>query len=168
MRDRIVGPAGLDNPIGFPTDTGLTIASLITGGVIERYPQLRMAFSHGGGTFPFFLPRLQHAWSGAWNDEPPNPARQAPSALREILPKPPSEYARTLYYDTLLFDGRAIRYLCEMMGSSQLIVGTDYPFVPRELPVGKTLRSLGFGDDDVEAITWRNCLRFLGVEAPSS
>lgn len=165
MRDRIVGPPSLDNPIGFPTDTGLTIGSVITGRVLECYPHLRMAFSHGGGTFPFFLPRLQHAWSGTWNDEPPNPARERPSPLRELLPKSPSEYARMLYYDTLLFDGRAIRYLCQMVGSSQLIVGTDYPFVPRELPVGKTLRSLGLSDDEVEAITWRNCLCFLGVEA---
>jgi aminocarboxymuconate-semialdehyde decarboxylase len=165
MRDRIVGPASLDNPIGFPTDTGLTIASLITGGVIERFPALRLAFSHGGGTFPFFLPRLNHAWSGTWNEEPPGPARERPNPLREMLPRSPAEYARMLYYDTLLFDGRAIRYLREVMGSSQLIVGTDYPFVPRELPVDKTLRALGFTDEEFEAISWRNCLRFLGVEA---
>jgi len=79
-----------------------------------------------------------------------------------MLPKSPSDYARQLYYDTLLFDGRAIRYLRDIVGASQLIVGTDYPFVPRELPVGKTLRALGLSDDDLEAITWRNCLRFLG------
>jgi aminocarboxymuconate-semialdehyde decarboxylase len=165
FRDRYVGPA-VDNPVGFPTDTGLTIASLITGAIIEQVPGLRLAFSHGGGTFPFFLPRLEHAWSGKWNGEAPDgaPARENP--LREKLPKSPTEYARMLYYDTLLFDGRAIRYLADMMGISQITVGTDFPFVPRETPVGKTLRAMGFSDDDWEAITWRNCLRFLGVPTP--
>ncbi|MEA2640174.1 MAG: aminocarboxymuconate-semialdehyde decarboxylase [Chloroflexota bacterium] len=162
--DRYVGPA-VDNPVGFPTDTGLTIASMITGQVLERYPGLRLAFSHGGGTFPYFLPRLEHGWSGQWNGEPPEPIAPGGNPLRERLPKSPTEYARLLYYDTLLFDGRAIRYLRDLMGPSQLIVGTDYPFIPRELPVGKTLRTLGFSDEELEAITWRNCLRFLGVES---
>jgi len=165
MRDRYVGP-GQDNPIGFPTDTGLTIASLINGLVLERCPGLRLAFSHGGGTFPFFLPRFEHAWSGQWNGEAPAAAPARENPVRAHLPKSPTEYARMLYYDTLLFDGRAIRYLRDIMGASQLVVGTDFPFVPREKPVGKTLRTLGFSDAEMEAITWRNCLRFLGREEP--
>jgi aminocarboxymuconate-semialdehyde decarboxylase len=167
MADRIVGPEQLLNAVGFPTDTGLTIAALITGRVLEQCPTLRLAFSHGGGTFPFFLPRLEHAWSGQWNGERSQGTRQGPrNALWELLPKSPAEYARTLYYDTLLFDRRAIRYLMEMMGYTQLVVGTDFPFVPREQPVGRTLRSMGLSDQELEAVTWENCLRFLGVKAP--
>ena len=167
MMDRIVGPPGLDNPIGFPTDTGLTIASLITSGTLAKVPGLRLAFSHGGGTFPYFLPRLDHAWSGTWNGEPPDPNRPARGELRSLLPQSPREYARELYYDTLLFDGAAIRYLKDVVGSRQLLVGTDFPFVPREQPVGKTLRSLDFSADEMEDISWRNCLRFLGLEEPA-
>jgi aminocarboxymuconate-semialdehyde decarboxylase len=165
--DRIVGPESLDNPIGFPMDTGLTIASLITAGVLEKFPNLRLAFSHGGGTFPFFLPRLNNSWTGSWNDETAvdNPRYRA---MRALLPKPPSEYARALYYDTLLFDGRAIRFLIEMMGHRQVLVGTDYPFIPREKPLTKTLRSLGLPEEQWEDITWRNTLRWLGREAPAS
>jgi len=160
--NRIVGPENLDNPIGFPMDTGLTIASMITGGVLERYPSLRLAFSHGGGTFPFFLPRLNHNWSGTWNDEPPGGEGRRP--LEKLLAKSPAEYARMLYYDTLLFDHRAIRYLIDMMGSSQILVGTDYPFIQREQPLTKTLRSMDLSNEDWEAITWQNCLRFLGKQ----
>ncbi|MPZ15589.1 MAG: amidohydrolase family protein [Chloroflexi bacterium] len=167
-KDRFVGPPGLDNPVGFPTDTGLTIASLITSGTLEQVPSLRMAFSHGGGTFPFFLPRLEHAWSGTWNGEPPDPSQPSRGAVRQALPRSPTAYARKLYYDTLLFDRRAIRYLCDMVGTSQVLVGTDFPFVPRERPVGKTLRSVGLSDDELEAIAWRNCLRFLGLDAPTA
>lgn len=165
FRDRYVGP-GVDNPVGFPMDTGLTIASMITGRIIEDVPGLRVAFSHGGGTFPYFLPRLEHGWSGKWNGEEPNPTPARENPLRAHLPKSPTEYARMLYYDTLLFDHRAIKYLNDIVGTSQIVVGTDFPFVPREDPVGKTLRSMGFSDADMEAITWQNCLRFLGLEAP--
>jgi aminocarboxymuconate-semialdehyde decarboxylase len=168
MIDRLVGPESLDNPICFPTDTGLTIASLITSGTLEQAPGLRAAFSHGGGTFPFFLPRLDHSWSGTWNGEPPDPNRPARGELRNLLPRSPRDYARDLYYDTLLFDGRAIRYLSDVVGSSQLLVGTDFPFVPRERPVGKTLRAVGFSDEELEDITWRNCLRFLGLSEPAA
>jgi aminocarboxymuconate-semialdehyde decarboxylase len=123
---------------------------------------LRLAFSHGGGTFPFFLPRFEHGWSGNWNNEPPEEGKGGP--LRQQLPRSPMEYARMLYYDTLLFDGRAIQYLKEIVGTSQIVVGTDFPFVPREKPVGKTLFSMGLSEEELEAVTWRNCLRFLGVE----
>jgi aminocarboxymuconate-semialdehyde decarboxylase len=163
MADRIVGPDMAVNAVGFPTDTGLTIASLITGRVIEQCPGLRIAFSHGGGSFPFILPRLENAWGRTWNGEPP-PSNGTRTPLREHLPQSPAAYARTLYYDTLLFDRRAIRYLLEAVGGAQLLVGTDYPYAEREQPVGRTLRSMGLSDQQLEEITWRNCLRFLGVE----
>ncbi|HEX2171768.1 MAG TPA: amidohydrolase family protein [Dehalococcoidia bacterium] len=124
--DRIGQMEALVNAVGFPIDTGLTIASLITGLVLERYPGLRLAFSHGGGTFPFGLPRLEHAWSGRWNEGPVPDRSQGGfgSQLRQLLPKSPSTYARMLYYDTLVFDRRAIRFLIEMLGISQLLIGT--------------------------------------------
>jgi len=166
--DRITGPeqamVGLVNAVGFPADTALTISSLITGGVLGRCPNLRLAFSHGGGTFPLGLPRLEHAWSGIWNGARPSASVEGRAGLMDLLPKSPAEYARKLYYDTLVFDRRAIRYMIEMLGSTQLVVGTDYPFVAREQPVGKTLRSMGLPEQEMEDIAWRNCLRFLGLK----
>lgn len=164
MTDRIPGEQQLVAAVAFPTDTGLTIASLIASGVLDKCPRLRLAFSHGGGSFPFILPRLEGFWSGGrWNGEKP-PAAESPGPLRQLVPRSPTEYARRLFYDTLLFDRRAIRYLLEMVGSSQLMVGTDYPYLPREQPVDRTLRSMGLSKDDLEAIGWRNCLRFLGLK----
>jgi aminocarboxymuconate-semialdehyde decarboxylase len=164
MTERFTGPEPVVNAVGFPHDTGLTIASLITGGTLQACPHLRLAFSHGGGSFPFVLPRLENAWSGAWNEGEPLVAGAPPSELRQALPEPPAGYARRLYYDTLLFDRRAIRYLLEMMGPTQLTVGTDYPFFPREQPVGSSLRSLGLDAAALAAIETENALRFLGVE----
>ena len=149
------------NPIGFPTDTGLTIASIIGSGLAEESPDLRLAFSHGGGTFPFMLPRYAHNWSGVWNEETPIGGLGAAELQRS-----PAEYARRFYYDTLLFDARPIRYLLDVIGPSQLLVGTDYPYMGMEQPVGKTLTSMSLSQEVLDGITWDNCFRFLNIEAP--
>jgi aminocarboxymuconate-semialdehyde decarboxylase len=154
----------LFNPIGYPTDTGLTVASLIAGGTAEKCPRLRIAFSHGGGTFPFMLPRYNHHWGGTWNEEPPLEGRGAAAA--GALPRSPAEYARRFYYDTLLFDRRALRYLLETIGPRQILVGTDYPYMAPEEPADRTLRRLGLPAESHQDITWNNCFRFLGVDPP--
>jgi aminocarboxymuconate-semialdehyde decarboxylase len=159
MLDRL-SSASQANPIGFPIDTALTIASLIDGGTAEQCPGLRLAFSHGGGTFPFQLPRYHHQWSGTWNEGSPAESRSG------SLPRSPFEYARRFYYDTLLFDRRAIRYLIDTIGHRQVMIGTDYPYMAPEVPADKSLRSLRLADADHDDITWNNAFRFLGVEAP--
>ena len=164
--DRLVGPAA-GNAIGYPTDEGLTIASLIGGGTAERCPTLRIAFSHGGGTFASMLPRYDNAWSGQWNGEPPVEGSPRGREFRAVLPHAPSTYARRFYYDTLVFEQPLIRFLIELVGASQLLVGTDYPYFPREQPVGRTLRLMGLSDAVLNGITWDNCFRFLGVAPPA-
>ncbi len=163
FRDRFTGPEQVENAVGFPMDTGLTIASLITSGTLQACPHLSLAFSHGGGSFPFILPRLENAWSGAWNEDEPLLPGAPPSQLRQSLPESPASYARRLYYDTLVFDRRAIAFLAQIMGPDRLLVATDYPFFPREQPVGATLRSMGFSEADLRAIEYENCRRFLGL-----
>jgi aminocarboxymuconate-semialdehyde decarboxylase len=149
--ERLVGPGTLDNFIGFPLDTAFAAASLITGGVLERYPSVRIACSHGGGGFAMVLPRLNHGWR--ISDE-----------LRAALPRTPEEYARRLYFDTLVYDPRPLRYLMELVGVSQLAVGSDYPFNIREKPAGKVLNELtDLPPADREAMTTGNALRFLGL-----
>jgi aminocarboxymuconate-semialdehyde decarboxylase len=152
--------ASLTGSIGFPTDTALTIASLMAGGTAEKCPTLRIAFSHGGGSFPFMLPR----YGGTWNEEPREQGGEGGG--RGGLPHTPYEYARRFYYDSLLFDRRAVRYLIDMMGHKQVLVGTDYPFGVREKHADDTLRSMNLPQDVYEDITWNNTFRFLGVEAP--
>jgi aminocarboxymuconate-semialdehyde decarboxylase len=160
--ERLVGPDQVVNAVGFPTDTGLTIASLIASGTLQACPGLRLAFSHGGGSFPFILPRLENAWSGAWNEGEPLLPGAPPSQLRQALPLSPSTYARRLYYDTLLFDRRALRYLAEVVRPRAMVVGTDYPFFPREQPPTATLRTLGLDDATLADVESGNALRFLG------
>jgi aminocarboxymuconate-semialdehyde decarboxylase len=158
--DRFPATERTINAIGFPIEGGLNIGSMIVSGLLEKCPTLRLAFSHGGGTFPFQLPRLQHAWTGQWNGEPA--AEGSVSAMRGMIPRPPVDYARKLYYDTLLFDGRAVRYLIDLLGATQVTVGTDYPFIPREKPLTRTLRQV-VNDEEWELASHLNVKRFLGV-----
>ncbi|HYW25527.1 MAG TPA: amidohydrolase family protein [Terriglobales bacterium] len=148
---------------GFAAEVSLAAASLVSSGTAERCPDLRLAFSHGAGGFPLMLTRAQWFYAGTWNEEP---AGAAPPTMPGVtrLPRSPAEYARRFYYDTLVFDRRALRYLVDMLGHRQLLIGTDFPAMPREQPAGRTLRSLDLPADVVEDITWHNCLRFLGVE----
>ena len=149
--ERLVGPGTLDNYIGFPLDQAFAMASLITGGVLERCPNVRIACSHGGGGFAMVLPRLTHGW-------------RITKALQEALPRTPEEYARQLYYDTLVYDPRAVRYLLELVGADRLCVGSDYPFGIRERPPGKALSEVqDLPAAEREAVQTRNALRFLGL-----
>jgi aminocarboxymuconate-semialdehyde decarboxylase len=151
---------------GFATEISLAAASLVSSGTAERCPDLRLALSHGAGGFPLMLTRAQWFYAGTWNEEAPPPGPSPSPTMPGVarLPRSPSEYARRFYYDTLVFDRRALRYLVDMLGHRQLLIGTDFPAMPRERPAGRTLRSLGLPADVVEDVTWHNCFRFLGVE----
>jgi aminocarboxymuconate-semialdehyde decarboxylase len=150
------------NAIGFAIEGGLNIGSMIVSGLWERCPNLRVCFSHGGGSFPYHLPRLEHSWSGRWNEEPAGPAEGPAAAMRKMIPKSPATYARMAYYDSLVFDKRTTRYLLDMMGADRVTVGTDFPFVPREQPVGKSLREV-VTDQEWELVSHVNAERFLGL-----
>jgi aminocarboxymuconate-semialdehyde decarboxylase len=160
--DRLPPPATATFGVG--VEGSLAAAALITGGVAEKYPGLRLAFSHGAGGFPLMLPRAQWFWGRTWNEEPPG--ERGPEAAPWAAATGPAELARRFYYDSLVFDRRAIRYLIDMVGPDRLLVGSDFPAMPREEPAGRTLRSMGLADTVLDDITWHNGFRFLGVSEP--
>jgi len=160
--DRLPGPATATFGVGM--EGSLAAAALITGGVAEKYPGLRLAFSHGAGGFPLMLPRAQWFWGRTWNEEPPG--ERGPEAAPWAAATGPAELARRFYYDSLVFDRRAIRYLMDMAGADRLLAGSDFPAMPREAPAGRTLRSMGLPDTVLDDITWHNCFRFLGISEP--
>ena len=149
-QDRIVGPFS-EQAVCFPGDIALACASMITGGVAARHPGLRIAFSHGGGAMAMLLPRLVHAW------------QMTPKA-KEALKESPAATARRFFYDHLVFDAAATRLLIERFGTSQIMVGSDYPFVMGDSdPVG-ALERLGLDDNAHSAISAGNARRFLGLK----
>jgi aminocarboxymuconate-semialdehyde decarboxylase len=140
----------------------LAAASIVAGGTAAKCPELRIAFSHAAGGFPLMLPRAQYFWSGSWNEEPTVPER----AIMPDDGPSPLEYARRFYYDSLVFDRRAIRYLIDLLGPGRLLIGSDFPAMPREQMAGATLRSMDLDPGILADITWHNAFRFLGVTPP--
>jgi aminocarboxymuconate-semialdehyde decarboxylase len=151
-------PGGLVAVAGFAVgaDCALAATSIIAGGVAERHPRLRLAFSHGAGGFPGMLPRANFFWGRTWNEEP--------SSAGEGIS--PAQLAKRFYYDGLVMDRRTLRHLIDMMGHRQVLVGSDFPAMAREQPCARTLHTLDLPADQLDDITWHNTFRFLGVNAP--
>jgi aminocarboxymuconate-semialdehyde decarboxylase len=149
--ERLVGPEKLLPALAYPTDVGLAAASVLTSNLIGRLPTLKMAFSHGGGTLVSLLPRLEQA-------------RQVFPELRDAMPDSPSEQARRLFYDTLVFDAPTLRHLVDRFGASQLMIGTDYPFAFHETrPVDAIAAAIPDADVRARLVT-HNAARFLGLD----
>jgi aminocarboxymuconate-semialdehyde decarboxylase len=155
-------PASARGTYAVGVEGAFAAASLVAGGTAAKCPGLRISFSHGAGGYPLALPRAQYFWGGSWNEEPPVPER----AVAPDDGPSPIEYARRFYYDSLVFDRRAIRYLIDLLGPDRLLIGSDFPAMPREDPAGRTLRSMGLPPAAEEDITWNNAFRWLGISPP--
>ena len=131
----------------FPLDTTFAAASLMTHGVLERFPKLRILLSHGGGALSWILPRLQHAYALG----PP---------LQSLFARDPSAIAKSFYYDTILYDRSALQYLTEKVGVDRLVVGSDYPFtIKQDRPAQFAEQALPLARDAFSA----NARRLLGL-----
>ena len=148
--ERLVGPAPLEQVLGYSTDVGLSAASAITGNLLVRHPSLRIAFSHGGGTLASLLPRLEEGY------------RSFP-ALRGHLQQAPTRQARQLFFDTLVYDDPTLRHLVASFGASQLMLGTDYPFNFHERSPVARVEACGFNESTLGALLHGNAQRFLGL-----
>jgi aminocarboxymuconate-semialdehyde decarboxylase len=114
----------------FPLETALAATSLVAGRVLEKFPKLRILLSHGGGAFPWIAPRIQYAWNMG-------------TALSKAISESPSETLKKFWYDTIVYDTAALRYLGECVGTDRLVVGSDYPFAIRQTNPGAFASALG-------------------------
>ena len=146
--DRLLGPPAMPALVSFPCETAVCIASLMMGGMLTRHPRLRIAFSHGGGVFALVLPRLMHGWK----------------SMKELSERvrSPAEQARTLYYDTLVYDPATLAFLIERFGITQLCLGTDHPFSIQEKEPVAAVEALNLADKDRALLLAGNATRLLG------
>jgi aminocarboxymuconate-semialdehyde decarboxylase len=129
--DRMGGRPELAAVAAFPLETAFAAVSLMTNGIMEKFPKLRILLSHGGGALPWILPRLQHA-------------RTIGPPLDSLFPREPGEIAKTFYYDSILYDDLALGFLVAKVGKDRLLAGSDYPFsIKQDRPVELTERALG-------------------------
>jgi len=101
---------------GMPFETTAAMCSFLMGGVLQRYPKLRIAFAHGGGSFPFTIGRIDHG----------HECRPDICAVRNF--QRPSSYIGQFYVDSLVHDVRALKYMTEILGEDSIVLGSDYPF----------------------------------------
>ncbi len=141
----------LRNLIGNPLDTAICLASLIFGGVFDEFPDLKMIVAHGGGVAPIL--------AGRWNH-----GQQVRSETK-LPERAPADYLRDLYYDTITHDTAILRNLCNFVGPSRVLLGTDYPFDMGDTDPLKTTAAIpDLTAADLEDIRGNTAARLYGIE----
>lgn len=138
--------------VGMPAETSRAICSLILGGVFERLPRLRVAFAHGGGSFPATLGRIEHGF------------RVRPDLCALDTTISPREQVGKFFLDSLVHDPVVLRYLIQLVGVNRVALGSDYPFPLGETVPGQLIDSMR--DLDVDSREWlfhRSALEWLGI-----
>ncbi len=145
----------LGNIIGQPIETTIALSHLIFGGVLDRYPGLKICAAHGGGYLPSYIGRFDHGFA------------VRPEAAK--IKKKPGEYLKKIYFDSLVYSSEGLRHLIEVVGAAQILLGTDYPFdMGAYDPHGLIAAVPGLTDDERRRILGGNAARLLGFDASAS
>ena len=136
--------------VGFPFDTTLAAAKLVFSGVAERFARIRWVLSHLGGAVPYLAERLDRGY-------------RAFRECRTHIGKPPSEYLKTWYYDTVNFDQRALALAIEFAGAERVLAGSDYPHLIGSIrSMLESVGGLAISDRDKTAILGENARELFG------
>jgi aminocarboxymuconate-semialdehyde decarboxylase len=141
----------LPNTIGNLADRAVTFASFVFGGVMDKYPNLRVCLCHGGGYTCFGIGRMDRGW-------------QVRSEARVNIQQPPSAYLNRFYYDCLTQSGPALRMLIDSVGIDKVVFGTDWPFdMCTDWPVAWVLGLESLTQEEKDAILYKNLEKLLGI-----
>ncbi len=137
--------------VGMPAETSRAICSMIFGGVLEKFPKLRVAFAHGGGSFPFTLGRIEHGFN------------VRPDLVQVDNPVNPRDYLGRFWIDSLVHDPEAFQYNLRLFGPDHICLGSDYPFPLGEHHPGQMIEGLGLSPDLQHRLLAANALSWLGI-----
>jgi aminocarboxymuconate-semialdehyde decarboxylase len=129
-------------------DTTATVGAMLFSGVLDRFLDLQLILSHGGGFFPYQAGRFDIVYTNL-------------AQTREHLAQPPSTYLQRFYYDTIVHHPTALQFLCAMVGSERLLLGTDYPFPVADPDPLRLYARAGFADADIDAMAGKNAQRLF-------
>jgi aminocarboxymuconate-semialdehyde decarboxylase len=138
------------NAVGRGTDTTTAVARLLFAGHFSKYPGMNMVLSHGGGALPYMLGRLGRNVDA-------HPGRYAD----------PREEIKACYFDTVLFDPRALEYLCTLFGADRVMLGSDYPFPIGDPEPLNIVRNADLTPDKKDQVLGRTAARLFHVEGCS-
>ena len=137
--------------VGFLFDTTLAAGKIVFSGVAERFPGIRWVLSHLGGAVPYIAERFDRGY-------------QAFHECRTNIRKPPSEYFKSFYYDTVNFDPHALRLAIEFAGAEHLLAGSDYPHAIGSIrSMLDSLGGLAVTEEDKANIFGGNAARVYGL-----
>ncbi len=137
--------------VGMPAETSLAICSMIFGGVFEKFPKLRIAFAHGGGSFPSTIGRIEHGFD------------VRPDLTAIDNDKNPKSYLGKFWLDSLVHDHDMLSYIVKLIGADKICLGTDYPFPLGELVPGKLIEESGLDEKSKEWLMHGSALEWLGL-----
>ena len=138
--------------VGFPLDTTLAAASLVFRGVAARFPRIRWVLGHLGGAIPYLVERLDRGF-------------HAFAECRTHIDRPPSEYLKEFYYDSVNFDPRALRLAIEFAGPDHILAGSDYPHqIGSVRKMFSSIQALELSDDERVAILGGNAARLMALD----
>ncbi|NRA45159.1 MAG: amidohydrolase [Oligoflexales bacterium] len=137
--------------VGMPAESSLAICSMIFGGVLERLPSLKIAFAHGGGSFPGTIGRIEHGFNCR------------PDLCAVDNPVNPREYVKRIYIDSIVHDPVQLRFVVDMFGPDRIMLGSDYPFPLGEAHPGSLIKSCDFDHETRDKLLHGSALEFLGV-----
>lgn len=142
--------------VGFLFDTTLAAAKLVYSGVVERFPRITWVLCHLGGAIPYLAERLDRGFY-AFKD------------CRANINRPPTEYLKTFYYDTVNFDVGALRLAIDFAGADHILAGSDYPHQIGSLrKMLDSLHALPISDEDRAKILGGNAARLLRLPQPAN
>jgi len=137
--------------VGMPVETTTAITSMIFSGLLEKLPKLRVAFAHGGGSFPATIGRIEHGYI------------MRPDLCAVDNPVNPREYLGKFWIDALVHDPAMLRLVVDQMGAERVAMGTDYPFPLGELIPGELINSMPFDTATKEMLLSGAALKWLGL-----
>jgi aminocarboxymuconate-semialdehyde decarboxylase len=137
--------------VGFLMDTTLAAARLVFSGVVERHPRIRWVLTHMGGATPYLAERFDRGY------------RAFPDC-RTHISKPPSEYLKDFYYDTVNFNPDAVKFAISFAGIDHILAGSDYPHQIGSIPLMlETIEKLELDAASREKILGGNAVRLLSL-----
>jgi aminocarboxymuconate-semialdehyde decarboxylase len=138
------------NSVGQPVEETIAIAHFIMGGILDRHPDLDVIIAHGGGFYPFYAARLDHAW-------------KVRPEVRKLTADAPSTYLKRMWFDTCVFSPALIDTLVATVGADRVMMGSDYPFdMGDDDPVGLVNRS-SLADNDRHQVLYGNASRLFRI-----
>lgn len=137
--------------VGMPAETARAICSLIFGGVMEKFPKLRFAFAHGGGSFPYTIGRIKHGFD------------VRPDLVATDNTTSPEKYIGKFWVDSLVHDTKAFQFLVDVMGTDKICLGSDYPFPLGESVPGQLIEEMAFEKSIQENFLFKNAKDWLGL-----